>query len=358
MIDLMRVFKREAPKQGIAFIAVSKTVAADAAKAYVEKAGFNIESPVEQDAGTVFVQPGFAAEDHVVLYRVNDDVVVGLATPNLEAIQKGYETYNWQSTSFKEVLATEQTVPLFHIAKEALCDTFYNLLNKAETPQEFQSGISAMLADFTAHVNDVVRQVPVAAFKLETAIDAALTVEKTEDQGKVGDAEVKPDDKADTVEKTEEAPAKKPEDETTVEKTEEKTEDAPAGTTEEAPKAEVEKTDEPKGDDQPPAWAAGILSAVEDVKSTVASVSTEVGEVRKQVGTLGSDLEATKASIAKMDDALGTGIVGGTTTDDGKATTIKSAGGTTASGDDGDDEAGFAHFDTAFGDPFKEAKAA
>lgn len=366
MIDLGRIFTRKAAKAGVSFIAVSKALALVDAKALVEKAGYSIDNVVEQDEGVVFVQPGFDANDQVVLYRASADVMVGLHTPQFDNIKKGYESYNWQSTDFKEVLATEQTIPLFHMALSALSDTFYNVIEKAESPEEARQGVDKMLNDFRAHVLDVMSNVPVSAFKLETVLADFLTAQKADDQAPVEGAETKTEGETSEGDKSEEE-VQKGEDEVEAEKTDASDAEAAEGA-EEAD--EVEKgmdgedcgpdgkkgkkkpmTQKSEGDDTAPAWAAALLKSVEDTKATVASVASGLDEVKKTVDTLSVEVESTKASFAKMDEALGTGVVAGDIVEDD--TRSKVGAKKRAQADDGE---GFMMIDTAFGDPFDDDK--
>lgn len=399
MIDLGRIFARKAAKAGVSFIAVSKALALADAKSLVEKAGYAVDNVVEQEDGTIFVQPGFDAGDQVILYRASADVMVGLLTPSFESIKKGYESYNWQSTDFKEVLATEQTIPLFHMALSALSDTFYNVIEKAETPEEAQQGVSQMLNDFAAHVQDVMRNVPVSAFKLETVIADFLTAQKADDQAPVDGAEKKPDAEEAEVEKTEGdastgdeseeevekgcAPGskKKPamkDGEEEVEKTDAETDEdgtdadeagevekgsgcdtngdgtcGPDGMTNGKGKKKPAKKSDAEEGDETPAWAAALLKSVEDTKATVASVASGLDDVKKTVGALSSEVESTKASFAKMDEALGTGVITGGA-EEGEDNRKQVGAKKSAQADD--DDAGFVMIDTAFGDPFADEK--
>lgn len=364
MFDLGRIFKTAVGIQPavpvVAFIAVSKSVSSEDAIQRLTDAGFETDKVVEQEAGSIYLQGEHTAEDKVTLFRANDEIVLGVSGPNAATFMKAYEAYDWQSTEFGEVLKTSQTIPMFHTALTALSDVFYNSMRKADSPEELRDTMAKAMQDFQGHINDVLGNVPVTAFKLETVATPAKTakaddlpeddtektsetpagtetvVEKTEDEPAAEDAK-------DEVQKTEadastETAADADADKAGVEKAGKDGKKKPGMDQESAEPGKDEKTKDKKADEETPAWAQALVAQV-------ASLGETVKEVQKSAET---QAKTTQSQLAKFDEVLGGGLIGGDTDEpDETRTPSKKAD------KDEDDDMSFG-FDTAIHDPFKD----
>lgn len=367
MFDLGRIFKNAVGIQPavpvVAFIAVSKSVSSEDAIQRLTDAGFETGNVVEQDAGAIYLQGEHTIEDKVTLFRANEDIVLGVAGPNAATFMKAYEAYDWQSTEFSEVLKTEQTIPMFHTAVNALTDVFYNTMRKADSPEELRGVMAKAMQDFQGHVNDVLGNVPVTAFKLETVATPAKTA-KAEDQPEDGTEKTSETEATQSVvEKTEEVAAEEPTDavdETDADASANPDDDAD---TTDADLAEVEKAGmkgkggkmkpgmdqesaEPgmddkfknkKADEETPAWAQALVAQV-------ASLGETVKEVQKSAD---AQAKNTQTQLAKFDEVLGGGLIGGIADEPLETRTPSKKA------DAADDDMSFG-FDTAIHDPFKD----
>jgi len=318
----------------VGFIAVAKTYSMEEASGLVTQGGFTVDNVEEQETGYLFKQEGFRDEDDYVAVKLNDHVFIGVADMP-ETLTKGFEGYNWQSGDFKEVFSQEGALPMVSIACSALMDTIYNTMGMASSPADAAKLVKAALSDFTEVVLGTVKAIPVNAFKLEDVVLKADApkgeIAATTDSTKKGDPAPAPAAAEPAPEPAAEAAP------VAAEKSDPEAAPEPAA---DAP-ATVAKTAEPDG-------LAAVMAAIEKMSGVVEGVAKKQDEQGTALTSLTEQVAATSAGLKKMDDVLGSGIVGADTEEDPEVTRKG----------DRSDNGQFGLIDTGFSDPFVNDKKA
>ena len=365
MIDLSNglkgLFKKsEARQPAVALVAFSKGYNPDAALALLKKADLTaVGDGQETDDGFVIqTLDGIKDLDQVVLFKLSDDVAIGVRFDEPETVKKGFSGYDYESTDYKAVLGTNTTMPMIGVAMSALQDTVWNIMANSDTVDVAKKDITKALKDFGGTVGEIVDRVPATAFKLEAAVSKTVTA-KADDQGQATSTKKnEAEEEAETKSRDEEPGKIKPAGEADADKQAEKGAEAAADAADkvkegdEKPKDEVKKTDEPTADP--------ILTAIkkmsDELTGKIDGVADTVKKQGDKLGTLETQVTSTAASIKKMDEELGTGVIGGDAGGEQKTTVSKAD--LAVDEDDSVDGEGFIVLDTAYEDPFKKNKAA
>jgi hypothetical protein len=320
--------KSEVRQPAIAVVAFAKGYDPKAALALLDSAGLKpIGDGAEDDTALVFKMETDFNPEHVLIYKLSDDVAVGVRYPEPETVKKGFQGYDYESTSYKDVLGTNTTMPMVSVATGALMDTVWNIMANSDTVEIAKKDIAKAVKDFGGVVGEIVDRVPASAFKLEDAVHKVVTA-KAEDQTDTSGAEDGGEDEDGTKDEGEKKPEAGAAD----------TDTSKGGEGKEPVKKEDDKSDVTTD----PVMAAikkmtdTMETGFASVKKTTDDLKTELGSVKKSVGD-------TQTALKKMDDELGTSVTGGDRADN-RTSTQK------ADNEDGTDEDGYIVLDTAYGD--------
>jgi hypothetical protein len=334
---LAGLIQKSVAAPAVALVVFSKSVGADAAEAILKDAEFEHGEMVTKGDSLLFPAEDFDLAAHfededetpMTFFKIDDLVGFGVTGDTAQTIQKGFQGYDYTSKSFKDVMATNTAMPMVRIAMSALSDTFYNIMHDADTPDQAAEEMSKAVADFDGQVIGVVKSIPAAAFKLEAAVQKAATAEAeagaeedgTEEEGDEEDAEVQ---KGGGKGKDEDGQSKK-------KPTKKAAEDADES--EEETEEEEEESDE--GETVSKSADSDKLDAI---LKTVTGFDKRLAKVEKQSAD-------TASSVKKMDEELGSGVIGS-----------EPAGDNVKKGDEVEDgDAGFISLDTGYGtDPFDD----
>jgi hypothetical protein len=308
--------------------------------------------------------------EQAVVFKINDDVAVAIRYDEPETVRKGFSGYDFESTDFGTVMATNKTPALIACAMSALQDTIYNCLSNADKVEVAKGDIEKALNDFSGVVLDVVGKVPETAFKLEAAVAKAGAVKKTEDtdqasdtaNGGDGEGQKEPAPTGQGPDQTKELERRTSAEPTEQEKEGEKAAITVAGTQDDTDTSgeNVKKGDGAgaddaggdtggAGDEQKP--NEGVQPA--DLKKALGEVLGEalkpiqdtLTQVTGKVETLEKSAAQTAKTLKKVDDEFGLGTIGDDT--GGEEVVTK--------GDNDDEDGGdFIVIDTAYNDPFSE----
>lgn len=164
MLNFRALFKTDPPKPQIAAVVVSKTLSQAAATRAVEKAGFATDRlDAGQDGAYIFAQHDGDVE-HGVLLKMDDHLALVVTG---DAITKALETYNFETTSFSEIMAQEGFVPSFGMATDMLKSVVMNMVSKAENRDELVTAMESAVDEFGDFVTALARSVPEDAFRAE-----------------------------------------------------------------------------------------------------------------------------------------------------------------------------------------------
>lgn len=316
-IDLGRLFRKAAPRSPeLAFVAVSKADAVPALLDALKAAGITtLTTQTDSKDGVVLSNPNFDLEelskaDELVTLTVDADTVIGVTTGDdtaTEVIKKYFQSYS-DSTNFTEVAKSSSTLPMLAMSADALMNTMWNILDKAENTADAETLVTEALEEFEQAALSVIRSVPITAFKLESVwtksdapkgIAALVAPVTTTESTDTVVADKKADEPEGQVAQTEVAPPAAA------------VENKPVDTTPEV----VVKQDNSE-----------ILAALSSMTTMVKGLSDRMSNTEKAIRKMDSDIN------------------GKITVDTAEETISKS--------DDDVDDEGFVNFDTAYGDPF------
>lgn len=168
MINLSKIFKTEAQVPMVAAVLVNKAADMDVAKARIKKAGFQTETfDDSQDGIVIFPQADDVADitpGDGGAYIVKMDEMLSCI---LTGVTKSFESINFDSTSFDEVMAQEGMRPGVHLSMDILGATVSNIFAKAEDRTEMVTDLSKALDEFKAHLVGMAEAVPETAFSMD-----------------------------------------------------------------------------------------------------------------------------------------------------------------------------------------------
>lgn len=282
----------------------------------------------EDGDNVAFLAKGEEADDTTGILKLNDNVALAVT-----GLKKGFSSWDYESTSFSDILASGTFYPGFCMAQDMLQSTLRNIMDAATEPGSAAELITKACDEFKSYVGVLASAIPVHAFKADVAVqkafagkdpeadkkakamadaaakEAADLEAKKKKETKKADApvvEVNVDVEGDKpqVEAPKEEPAKEEPktDEKDPPKAEpaQKTEEqiaaeaaAAAGTTEEAkvdPSAELLKSVQEM-------LSAGFTTISEQFQKAVADVKTEVESVNSRVGALSATVQKTEEAL-------------------------------------------------------------
>lgn len=293
----------------------------------------------ESDKATTLTKADTEVDpEHLLVVKLDDDVAVTITGP--EEVIKRVSGYDWESTSFSEVLTKGTFAPSLCMAQDMLNTTFWNIMEKADDREELSTLVKTAVGEFSDYVDTLVAAVPDSIFKADEALMKGKDKKmKGKDKGLADDMDedAKEKDKA-TKEDIADAPThgSKTTD-TTVPKDGEADSDiegspaagnetpknpptkskGPGGETsndiEGDPAADDAKTSQPtqKGDEEDPVMAMlksmqasmdqGLKAVREHVDQSVSTVKEEVSGLTKKVAKTEAALEGTVVGDAEGD---------------------------------------------------------
>lgn len=181
-IGLQLFNKTEATPPAVYAAVVRKGADLDVIKAALSKAGIDVSEAVEKGDVTVFIQKG-VTDSNSKIVKLDDDV--GLVVSN---VSKSFSGYDWESTSFGDVLQVEGFYPSMYLAKSAFTTTVENIMRKADDPAEASDAIAKACDDFKGFLTVLTSTLPVHAFKAddELALAKAAKDKKKPQEGMGG----------------------------------------------------------------------------------------------------------------------------------------------------------------------------
>ena len=335
---------KSAAAPAMALVVFSKSVGADAATAILKEAGFEHADMVKKGDSLLFPAEDFDLDAHLededanplTFYKIDDLVGFGVTGDAAAKVQKGFQGYDYTSKSFKDVMATNTAMPMVRIAMSALGDTFYNIMDDADSPDKAAEEMTKAAGDFSQQVSAIVKSIPAAAFKLDAAVRKAAASEEeagadeddTEEEGDEEDTDVQKGAGKGKGKKGDEEPKKTPA---------KKSDDS-----DEEDEEEEEDEEDEGGEADPVSKSDSKLDAI---LKGLATLQKGQEKTDKAVSALRKDVDETKSGLKKMDEDLGSGVLG-----------VQSPGDNIQKGageEDGDE--GYINLDTAYsGDPFAD----
>ena len=165
MLDLQkigeRLFKQASTTPIVTAALVRKGADLEAMKARLVKAGLTVDQLSEGENLHIFTQTDASPTDQGII-KMDDDL--GLV---VSGVTKAFRSYNFEDTSFGEILSTEGFYPSVGLARDVLTTTIYNAMEKAESPGEAATAITKAIDDFRGYVGTLLTSLPVHAFKAE-----------------------------------------------------------------------------------------------------------------------------------------------------------------------------------------------
>lgn len=123
----------------------------------------------EKDGLTAFAKADHTAkEENILMVKASDDVAFTLEVP--VDFAKSMSTYDWDSTSFKEVMQKGTFAPSVCMAQDMLQRTFFNIMEKAEDPKELAKLMKSAVTEFEDYVVSLAKGLPVTVFKADVEL--------------------------------------------------------------------------------------------------------------------------------------------------------------------------------------------
>lgn len=174
MIDLSKIaataFNKSAtalPTVYAAVVAKGEGFSLEAATKAITDAGLKVDNIEETDTAVFFKQDAKAPAS-VQTMKINDNFGLLVA-----GVQKSFESYDFQSTTFKELFATEGFFPSMWMGADMLAYTIGNIMQKAENPGDAFTMISSAVDEFKTWMGDLAKAIPEHAFKADIALHKA-----------------------------------------------------------------------------------------------------------------------------------------------------------------------------------------
>lgn len=141
--------------------------------------GFRVDKDHAEFNGDVLVlkQEGYAADDEGSVVTLSDTIAV-----QVDTIAKDFCSWN-ATTVFGETLQSMGFYPGVRVAQDALMETIYQIMYKANSPEEAATDLKAATDAFGKHVVGLTKLMPQTVFKFEQMLAVEFepsTVQSTE----------------------------------------------------------------------------------------------------------------------------------------------------------------------------------
>lgn len=255
-----------------------------------------------------------AKDGDAQIVKINDDVALMVSD-----LKKSFQGYDFDSTSFKEIMSKGAFVPSICVAQDMLARTIYNVLEKADAPKEAAVGIQTAVKEFADYVTMLAKGLPTSAFKADLEFskgDYAKKKKPAEEEKK--DKDVKKNaaegDAGTKTEKTDQVAKAGFEDG-------KGTGTDPKATADDAnsvadgkkkPNPDVADLFKELSDSLTKSLGNGIAGLKDQVEQSIATVKTEVGKVSSRVDQLGETVKkndvALNGTVATREEHDNTGL--------------------------------------------------
>jgi hypothetical protein len=174
MIDFHKIGRQQFAKSDVAAPVVVAAVirkGADVAKitAALKKAGIDFGDTVvksEDDACTTLSKKDAdATEANILVLKASDDVSLIIHTD--AALVKSLSTYDWESTSFSEIMTKGAFTPTVCMAQDMLQRTFFNIMEKADNTADLTKMMASATDEFKSFVTSLAKGLPKTVFKAD-----------------------------------------------------------------------------------------------------------------------------------------------------------------------------------------------
>lgn len=176
-IDLGSISRSMFAKSGateptIVAVVLAKSINADDMTAFLKEAGVEgIDGLVKAETDTAVT----LAKSDTDLSKIEGFVLkmsedVAFVVKAESEIVKALSTYDWESTSFSEVMQKGTFSPSVSMAQEMLQRTFYNIMEKAEDSASLSKMMGTAIDEFKAYTASLAKGLPKSIFKADAAL--------------------------------------------------------------------------------------------------------------------------------------------------------------------------------------------
>jgi hypothetical protein len=337
MINITTVLKAQETPIGVAGVAVRKGYAGT--DEILKSLGFTGD-PKETGDVEVYTSSEFSTDGATTL-KMSDDVAILVS-----GVQKYFDPWKEDET-FADAMGSGGYFSSLHTAMDAFMDVVYKSMDSAQKPQDAQTKIDKLVADFSKYVTTLTNNIPEAAFVVEKTVkkyadisevsvgekaeaeednsgdpEAEATTADADASDKDAGSEAKEDGDAATGAKD----AEGEEADTGAESAESADSEGAEGDAKESTDGAEEAKDKTSKADKTPAWAEELATKVsslaEKVEGLDAKVSKSSEALQKEVNTLkdgtvltGDDPESVADVLAKSSTSNTDDIWAGTALD-------------------------------------------
>jgi hypothetical protein len=185
-IDLHRatreLFAKADRTPKIAAVVVAKSADLAALTPVLAGAGIDLSKMTKtegDDAITFEIDNGTALlkeDSQAKLVKLDDQVTLAVT-----GIMKSFDGWDFESTSFKEIMSKGAFIPSLCVAQDMLSRTMYNIMEKADNPKAAAAAIKSAAADFGDYIVGMAKGLPESAFKADVALRKAAKGKAAED---------------------------------------------------------------------------------------------------------------------------------------------------------------------------------
>lgn len=194
MIDLSQVTRAVFAKAAFSPLVIGVALAKGADDAMLTAAltasGISLDGFVKADldgAITLTKTDAKAAADEILVVKFDDSSALMIMAPS--EFVKSMTTYDWESTSFKEVMTKGTFTPSVVMAQDMLQRTYFNIMEKAENPKDLARMLKAATGEFEEYIVSLAKGLPDAVFKADVEFSKLSKAAKA----KAKDCKTEPD---------------------------------------------------------------------------------------------------------------------------------------------------------------------
>lgn len=251
----------------------------------------------ETEDATVLMKSGQPPNsDETFIIKQSDALAFVVQAP--AAIAKAMNTYDWESTSFSEVMSKGSFAPSLYIASDMFNRTCSNIMEKAESPADLAKQLRSAAEEYTAYLVELAKSLPKSVFKSESitksVIKLGTTTETKKEEPAPAPAETKKEEPAPApVEKKTDAAA---------------AEDKKDGGKDDAMEDANGKKKPAKKEEADPKTDTGAADIVKALTDGIAGLKAHVDTVIK---TVKADLDDVKSQVKKAEGSMASIVLGG-----------------------------------------------
>lgn len=153
----------------------------ESAKNFFAENSFEVKDVISDDSGVSVLKFADYEPETVRCFKMSENVALLIKADNFENVEKSFAPFA-ESTSFTDNMDAAGFFPGLNMATGVLMETINRIMETTEKGEEVADNIQEALSDYSTFVVDLVRAIPMTAFKLDGRVLEAVVEEAASEE--------------------------------------------------------------------------------------------------------------------------------------------------------------------------------